>query len=395
MWTTGPGGGGTRKVGPADGRRPIPNTEKKTNPSFGSELWDRPLFRWFAHRRKNTSHVLLVAFAVVGVTLSLGHLGAAGTPAVVKSAATQPASYLSAASIGFTGRGSLPASDEPGAAATPTSAPVQSLTYEVQAGDTLNAIAEKYGVDPEYLIWNNPEVGSDPDSLVIGEKLLIPGEDGIVYNVTLGDTITDIASTYGIDPESVISYGPNDLASPDLITDGMVLLLPGGVPPAPAAPYVADDSSDAAVDDGSDSAQPASVGEAAVPATVSAPDAPAPSAFTGYIWPVAGHTINSPFGPRWGSFHTGVDIGASYGDPVWAAADAQVVLTVYGDAGYGNYVILKHDDGSQTLYAHFSAIYVRLGQYVSQGESDRRRRLHRLVHRPPPPLRGAHRRCPG
>jgi murein DD-endopeptidase MepM/ murein hydrolase activator NlpD len=91
----------------------------------------------------------------------------------------------------------------------------------------------------------------------------------------------------------------------------------------------------------------------------------APSA--GYIWPVSGR-VNSGFGPRWGSFHEGIDIGAGAGTAVAAAASGQVVLAVWGNYGYGSYVIVRHSDGSETLYAHLSSIYVSVRQQVGQGE---------------------------
>ena len=74
------------------------------------------------------------------------------------------------------------------------------------------------------------------------------------------------------------------------------------------------------------------------------------------------------FGPRWGSFHTGVDIGASAGTAVTAVASGQVVLSTFSNNGYGHYIIVQHADGSQTLYAHLLERYVALGQNVGQGE---------------------------
>jgi murein DD-endopeptidase MepM/ murein hydrolase activator NlpD len=109
---------------------------------------------------------------------------------------------------------------------------------------------------------------------------------------------------------------------------------------------------------------PAGVGPTLPPAQ--AP--PILSTSVSFIWPVAG-TLWGGFGPRWGSFHKGIDIGASYGTPIVAAAAGQIVLSTYSDNGYGSYVIVRHGDGSQTLYAHMSERYVTLGQFVSQGET--------------------------
>jgi len=92
----------------------------------------------------------------------------------------------------------------------------------------------------------------------------------------------------------------------------------------------------------------------------------------GFIWPVRGK-ITSHFGyrihPIWGvkSFHTGIDIAASYGTPIRAAAPGRVVLAKYLK-GYGYTVIIRHDNGLYTLYAHMSRIAVRVGQRVKRGQ---------------------------
>jgi len=230
------------------------------------------------------------------------------------------------------------------------SSPVAYLTHEVRPGDTLYGIAEQYGVEAQYLLWNNPELTANPDLLIIGARILVPGVNGIVYDVRLGDTINVIAATYDIDPDVVLSFAPNSLDSPDHIIEGSVLVLPGGVPPPPPAPEPLDLPT-----------------RGPVPAGIGATFVPVPVASVGYVWPVAG-TLWGGFGPRWGSFHKGIDIGANAGTAVTAAASGQVVLSRFSDNGYGSYVIVQHADGSQTLYAHLSDRYVSLGQNVNQGE---------------------------
>ena len=70
-------------------------------------------------------------------------------------------------------------------------------------------------------------------------------------------------------------------------------------------------------------------------------------------------------------YHRGIDIDGfgNYGAAIAAAASGTVVLAAYDDYGYGYHVIIAHDDGSQTLYAHLSDIWVGQGQYVGQGEA--------------------------
>ena len=92
----------------------------------------------------------------------------------------------------------------------------------------------------------------------------------------------------------------------------------------------------------------------------------APSA-AGFIWPVNGPVV-SGFGMRWGRMHEGIDIAASSGTPIHAAA-AGTVIHAGWLGGYGNLVVVDHGDGLSTAYAHASAILVGLGQAVTQGET--------------------------
>jgi len=92
----------------------------------------------------------------------------------------------------------------------------------------------------------------------------------------------------------------------------------------------------------------------------------APSA-SGLVWPVNG-TVVSGYGMRWGRLHEGIDIAASSGTPIWAAA-AGTVIHAGWLGGYGNLVVVDHGNGLATAYAHASAILVGVGQQVAQGET--------------------------
>jgi len=95
----------------------------------------------------------------------------------------------------------------------------------------------------------------------------------------------------------------------------------------------------------------------------------------GYIWPTDTRLVTSPFGARsspggiGSTYHLGVDIGASYGSPIYATKSGTVILIggPWG-GGYGNYVVLDHGSGNNTLYAHMSSVAVSEGQTVSQGQ---------------------------
>lgn len=90
---------------------------------------------------------------------------------------------------------------------------------------------------------------------------------------------------------------------------------------------------------------------------------------SGLIWPVEG-VITSGFGPRWGSFHPGIDIGVPEGTPIRAAASGTVVLmqSEAESGGYGNYTCIDHGGGLSTCYAHQTSFATSPGASVSQGE---------------------------
>jgi murein DD-endopeptidase MepM/ murein hydrolase activator NlpD len=225
------------------------------------------------------------------------------------------------------------------------------FTYTVQPGDTVSSIASQFGIDQNYILWNNPHVSTDPNMLIVGGTLVVPSTNGLVYNVTLGDSLNGIASSYGIDVNSIVSFAPNGITTPDTVVEGMVLVLPGAKLAAPAPPPAAKPAPAVPV--------PAAV-EPAPP-----PDpAPAPVASSGYIWPVRGN-ITTYFS----GYHPGIDIDGygNYGAPILAAASGTVVLTAWDDYGYGYHVIVQNDDGTTMQYAHLSDIYVTQGQYVGQG----------------------------
>jgi len=86
------------------------------------------------------------------------------------------------------------------------------------------------------------------------------------------------------------------------------------------------------------------------------------------IRPISG-TVTSRFGGRWGTTHKGIDIGAPRGTKIRAAASGTVISSNTGyNGGYGNYIVISHGNGIETAYGHCSALYVKAGQKVSQGE---------------------------
>ena len=100
---------------------------------------------------------------------------------------------------------------------------------------------------------------------------------------------------------------------------------------------------------------------------------------SGFLWPLDAsiNTLSSLYGPRPDPFtgrpdnHTGIDIPAARGTPIYAAKSGVVITSVYGTGNawsYGNYVVVSHSDGTSTLYAHMSSRAVSEGQTVAQGD---------------------------
>ena len=321
-------------------------------------------------------HALLIVLFVIAAGMAFGGVLTGSHAAGLSPHASEPATrdgtgYLQPPVVLVTLPGIFPKQQadatveptptptpEPTPTPTPTPEPTPKpkpayFTYTIQPGDSIASIAASFGISTNYIFWNNPEVSDDADFVVSGQELLIPSVDGIIYRVKLGDTLSDVTTFYGISVQDVISFGPNGLTSADSVIEGTTLVLPGATPPPPPP---------------TPTPTPTPAPE---PVPVPEPE-PAPPALAGaYIWPFQG-PITSYFGePRGeGVYHQGIDIEGigQEGAPVVAAAAGQVVLADVHPA-YGNYIIIRHADGSETLYAHFSEMWVGYGQFVEQGEA--------------------------
>lgn len=94
---------------------------------------------------------------------------------------------------------------------------------------------------------------------------------------------------------------------------------------------------------------------------------PVPVYKGGWRWPVNAGVVSSEYGPRWGKSHQGMDIAADRGVPVFAAGGGKVLYAGDRLRGYGNVVIVRHDEKTVTLYAHNDAILVKEQQTVRAG----------------------------
>lgn len=223
--------------------------------------------------------------------------------------------------------------------ARPSSSAVS--VHVVREGENISTIAEMYGVSVNTIKWAN-----DLTSSVIheGQTLVILPVSGLRHKVAKGDTVASLAKKYSAEEDEIRAH--NDISG--ALTVGEEILIPNGT--IAAAPSVK-------------VAAKAKTGSGAG-ATVAAGG---PAASAGYYgWPVAGGVITQGV-----HGYNGIDIGAPNGTPIYASAAGTVVLALGGggyNGGYGNYVVVKHANGTQTLYAHMTSVLTTTGASVGKGE---------------------------
>ena len=315
------------------------------------------------------THILLVALILIvawGLREFYNRAQIASLPQAVAQAADLPtpppqeaaftASFKMAAqpsSNGVTRRARLHTD-------VPSRPRVDLLTYAVKPGDTVFGIADKFGLQPETILWGNQLVlGDNPHNLKPGQELKILPVDGALHRWSAGDGLNGVAKFFNVEPEAIVDWPGNnlntdtvgDFTSPN-IEPGTWLIIPDGkrefvswsMPVIPIEdPSVAKVLGDGAC---------GSAAQGAVGAGV-------------FIWPANNHFL-SGFDYNPNANHSGIDIDGDAGQPVYAADNGVVVFAGWNNWGYGNVVILNHGNGWQTLYAHLSAINVVCGQSVYQ-----------------------------
>lgn len=206
-------------------------------------------------------------------------------------------------------------------------------------------------------------VATDPARVLPGAENF--GKPGY-YAVRPGDTVLRIALEHGQNWRDIVRW--NNLDNPNVIEVGQVLRVTPpaasiAAAPAPAAPV-------APVVPAAPSVQPPASAPSAAPAPARpAPPAPAVNAADENVswgWPTTGAaTVLAGFDEQ---KNKGIDIGGRAGDPVVAAADGRVVYAGAGLRGYGNLIILKHNNTYLTAYAHNQALLVKEDQNVRKGQ---------------------------
>lgn len=200
------------------------------------------------------------------------------------------------------------------------------VDYSVQPGDTLESIAQEFGVSVNTLVWANDNISKNSD-LKVGQTLVVLPVSGFYHIVKSGDTISQIAKTYKASSEEIIAF--NNLTSEGDIFIGDPLIIPGGVKPQkPVNPII---------------------------------EVPLADSF--FIYPTEGRISQ---GLHW---YNAVDIANKCSSPVYAAASGTVQRVRYGwNSGGGNQITILHSDNIVTYYGHLLTIGVKAGDKVNVGE---------------------------
>lgn len=201
--------------------------------------------------------------------------------------------------------------------------------YTVRSGDSISTISRKFGLaNISTLIAVNNIV--NVRTIYSGQVLRIPSVDGIMYRVSSGDSLNSLSVRFHVSVEEILDA--NDLSS-DILPEGMELFIPG-------------------VKMDTDSLKKA-MGEL-------------------FIYPITAHwRLTSKFGPRRDPFtgvasnHTGIDMACPTGTPIRAAMSGRVVFAGWSNI-FGNYIIINHGNGYQTLYGHMSKTLAKQGEIVDQ-----------------------------
>lgn len=194
--------------------------------------------------------------------------------------------------------------------------------YRIKKGDNLWEIANGYGIDIDTLIGANDI--SNMNRIQVGDVLVILPVKGILYKINPGENLWTITRDFAVSLDKVIEA--NGISNPDLVKPGRVVLLPGATPEFGYQERLSQH----------------------------------------FIKPVDAR-ISSYFGMRWGRMHEGIDFAVNTGTRITAARSGKIIYSGWA-SGYGNTVIIEHERGVRSLYAHNSKLLVNSGQRVERGQ---------------------------
>ncbi len=204
--------------------------------------------------------------------------------------------------------------------------------YVVRQGDTLSQIAKMFGVTVNTVMWANDV---SEKTLKPGDQLVILPISGVRYTIKTGDTLKSIATKYKADANEIVQY--NDLKSESPLAIGTTIIIPDGEIVMPKT------------------SQP----------TSKLHGAGGPNYVGYYAKPLLTYTKSQGL-----HGYNAVDLAAPIGTPIMASAEGDVIISKnYGwNGGYGEYVVISHPNGTQTLYAHMSSNLAYQGMHVYKGQ---------------------------
>lgn len=224
--------------------------------------------------------------------------------------------------------------------------------HTVQTGDTLFSIVNQYDVTLDQLLEINQDL-TEESVLQLGQEI----------NVTAYAPFVDVVVKQEKQVEEVIKF--------ETITEGTDALYKGETRTITEGSDGAKDVTyDMELVNGkvvSKEVLESTVTKEVVNKTIEKGTKVIPSRGTGdFSWPAVGGYLSSPYGPRWGSFHKGIDIARPSNRNIIASDNGVVEKVSYG-SGYGNYVVVNHNNGYKTLYAHLSSVSAYVGKTVPKG----------------------------
>ena len=253
----------------------------------------------------------------------------------------------------------------------------EQITYKVKKKDTIPAIAKKYGVKQDTILMNNKSALNN--KMKVGDTITFPSIDGLYYKLEKNDTLAKIAKKYGISVVDIVDY--NNI-NPKKLKAGTTIFLKGVTLQKYkdvegrliAAQQAKEDKKKNKNKDTPEKPPKEAKGAPPPPPPQDDDDGGKAAAYSGagFAYPVRYAGVSSPFGNRYHPvlrryiLHTGVDLVAKY-VPL-RAAKAGVVTFAGNMSGYGKIIIIRHDNGYETRYAHLSVISTNVGEHVNQGD---------------------------
>ena len=232
------------------------------------------------------------------------------------------------------------------------------LKYVVQTGDSLFGISNRFGLEPETVLWGNFDVLEDnPHSLKPGQDLNILPVDGTYYVWKQGDGLVGVADFFGVSAQDILDWPGNllpqdlDLLSPDIVP-GTPIVIPGGERETVdwRAPRIT-------------RGNPASARILGPGFCGSVYDGPVGAGF--FVWPTPSQFVSGyTFSP---TIHPAIDLGGGEGNAIYAVDAGVVVYSGWHNGGYGNVVVIDHGNGWQSLYAHLNNLSTGCGDGLFQG----------------------------